>query len=241
MPKKIPSFRLEKVYGLFQEAHRFGRTSPVKLIRSESHDSVFDDPDLTPDPVTSQPFEETPFSPPASIAQHLQSLKPGLVSVSVPPAPSTGARKQAKPQKIPQQQQQPQDVEEECEVMGDPRQQRPGPDAPVPVQPLPGQPPGQAPQGYICISVPIYIGHGQPNGSQGTLPVPPPRPYPPPPGMQPINPTMMMHVPPAHMPPAAHVPPGMVRPPNWQPDSHVIIKGGATIARRRETGSFPDG
>ena len=210
-----------RLYVLFQDVHGFGRTSPV--MRSGSHDSVFDDPDLTPDPVTSQTFEETPFSPPASIAQHLQSLKPGLVSVSVPPAPSTGARKQAKPQKIPQHGKQRQEVEEECETLGDPRQQLPGSDAPVPVQPLPGQPPGQAPQGYICISVPIYIGHGQPNGSQAR-PVPPPRPYPPPPGMQPINPTMMMHVPPSHMPPSAHVPPGMVRPPDWQPDSHVIIK-----------------
>ena len=219
---------------MFQETHGFGHTSQVKVMRSESHDSVFDNPDLTPDPVTSQPFEETPFSPPASIAQHLQSLKPGLVSVSVPPAPSTGARKQAKPQKIPQYQPQRQEVEEECEVMGGPRRQHPGPDPPVQVPPLPGQPlpgqppgqpPGQAPQGYICISVPIYIGHGQPNGSQAAAPVPPPRPYPPPPGIQPINPTMMMHVPPAHMPPAAHaVPPGMVRPPDWQPDSHVIIK-----------------
>ena len=60
----------------FRMCTAFGRTSPV--MRSGSHDSVFDDPDLTPDPVTSQTFEETPFSPPASIAQHLQSLKPGL-------------------------------------------------------------------------------------------------------------------------------------------------------------------
>ena len=44
----------------------------------------------------------------------------------------------------------------------------------------------------------------------------------PPHGMQPINPTMMMHIPPAHA--ALSRAPEMVRPPDWQPDSHVIIK-----------------
>ena len=43
-------------------------------------------------------------------------------------------------------------------------------------------------------------------------------------GVRPINPTMMMHIPPSHTGPTNHMPPGMVRPPDWQPDSHVIIK-----------------
>ena len=164
--------------------HGFGRTSPVRIAPTESRDTVFDESELTPEPdtpdiVRSQSFEETPFSPPASIAQHFQSLKPRLVSVAVPP-PTNGARKQAKPQKIPQQQQQ-HNVDDDCESFSQHRQQQqqqqqphlPG-EAAMPVPQLQGQPPGQqAPQGYICINVPIYIGHGQPGSVQGPPPIPP--------------------------------------------------------------------
>ena len=162
-----------------------GRTSPLKITPTESGDCVFDESEFTPEPdtpdvVTPQSFEETPFSPPASIAQHFQSLKPRLVSLSVPP-PTT--RKQAKPQKIPQQQQQLQHADDDCETFSERRKQQQSQqqkqqrqhrgEPAMPVPPLQGQPPGQqAPQGYICINVPIYIGNGQP-GSAQVPPLPP--------------------------------------------------------------------
>ncbi len=187
---------------------------------------------MTPDSLPKlQPYDDLPFSPPASIAQHVQSVQPIQTNIR-PDAPSRSRK--AKPQKIVRVENKENDDDVNSSdrkgknqnkgqwshglpTMHQPSQQ-PGAGPPqVQVAPIPGVPqtpghsqgaPGQPPQGFICINVPIYIG-GQDQGPPGAGPgqgppplIPPgsegkqtPQAIVPPQGFQPMNPTVMMQIP----------------------------------------------
>ncbi len=230
---------------------------------------------MTPDSLPKlQPYEDLPFSPPASIAQHVQSVQP--MQNNVRSEGSSRSRK-AKPQKIVRVENSEHDDDVDSSDRKRKRQneapwshgiptmhqssQHPGAGPPqVQVAPIPavpqtpgGQPqqgaPGQSPQGFICINVPIYIG-GQGQGGPGAAPgqgppplVPPgsegkqtPQAIVPPQGFHPMNPTVMMQIPNPNYP-GCDDPNGEPRP-MWH---YPVMPGGMQPIKQEPGSPGPEG